>query len=523
MAGGGPPHGRGGVLRRTGRWLWRQLVRIRTRLLLINLVAVLVPVVGIGWARTYERESLRALERDMQHVAELSRTILEHNLDDAGRPRFELARRALRDIARRTRMRIRLLDRRGAVVADSHRKGAPEGPEPSVSTWFGADKPAKRLHPPERPSTDPGPLQNRVEIRAALKGQLGTATRIHERIGRVFLFLAMPVMVERRVQGVVYITRSTTPVLLSLHHLRRNLIQVLGVALGVTVLMTLFLATTISRPLSRLTRLATRIARGDRTQVSLRTRRQDEIGQLSQAFEAMVQQLDARARYISQFAANISHEFKTPLSSIRGAAELLSDGALDDPKARDRFLGNILGDVERLDRLVSRILELSRIESEASLESRGIVALDDVARRVVDQLGEVHPVRLSVDEEDLRVEGNRSHLESALRALVENAVQHSPEGVAVEVSLRRAGASALVVVSDRGPGISEANRSRIFDRFFTTRGDRGGTGLGLAMVASVVKSHGGEVSVSSAPGEGSRFELRLPRVSTATGPASPGG
>lgn len=495
-------------IRGAGRWVRWQLVRIRTRLLVINLVAVLVPVVGIEWARTFERESLAALERDMRHAADVLRTVLEKNLDPRGRPRFEVVGAALEAAAKRTRMRIRVLDRRGVVIADSHAHGAPEGPEPTVSRWFGADPPPARRHR-RQPATDPGPLTHRVEVRAAIKGQLGTATRVHERIERVFLFLAMPVMVKRRVEGVVYITRSTTPVLFSLYRLRRNLIQVLGVALGVTALMSLFLATTISRPLGRLTRAATRIAQGDRTRPGLTLRRNDELGQLARAFDAMVKQLDERARYISEFAANISHEFKTPLASIRGAAELLADGAVDDPAARGRFLGNILADVQRMDRQVSRILELSRIE--ATLEQREPVDIEDVVRTAAEQLGAPAAVDVAPAAEGLSIRANRAHLESALAALLENAVQHGPTGEPISVALDLDGAEVRIRVSDRGPGISEANRERIFDRFFTTRADEGGTGLGLAIVATVVRAHGGRVALQSAPGQGATFELRLPR------------
>lgn len=498
--------------------LWPQLVRIRTRLLVINLVAVLVPVVGIEWARSYEREALRALERDMQHQAQVMRTILEHNLDLEGKPIVSLLSSALETVAKRTRMRIRLLDRKGVVLVDSHAKGAPEGPEPSVSRWTGADAPPARRHPPGAAATDPGPLADRVEIKAARKGQLGTATRIHQRIERVYLFVAMPVMVKRRVEAIVYVTRSTTPVLLAMHRLRRALVQVLGVALGFTVLMSLFLATTISRPLGRLTRTATRIAAGDRT-ARVQLKRQDEIGQLARSFDAMVQQLDSRAQYISELAANISHEFKTPLASIRGAAELLADGADDDPAARQRFLENIQKDVERIDRLVSRLLELSRIEATvAQRESTGFDVAESV-RQVVDQFASAHPVALQVEAaaEGLALRGNRGHLESAVRALVENAVQHSPAGAEVKVGMGVVDGQLAIRVVDEGEGISEANQERIFDRFFTTRAGEGGTGLGLAIVSTVVKAHGGTVSVVSEPGKGSTFEVRLP---LAAGPGS---
>ena len=484
-----------------------QLVPIRTRLLVINLIIVMVPVLGIEWARSFERESLKALEQDMIHHAQIIRTVLELNLDSKKKPRFSIASRALERVAKRTRMRIRLLTREGRLIADSHLEGAPEGPEPPVPRLWGTPQQPERKHQPNLPSTDPGPLQNRSEILGARQGQLSTATRVHQRIQRVFLFVALPVMVDRRVEGVVYITRSTVPVLRSLHRLRTHLYLVLAVALGVTVLMTFFLAWTISRPLTHLTRAAKRIAGGDRS-VSLHLHRSDEIGQLARNFDAMVQKLDARASYISEFAANISHEFKTPLASIRGAAELLADGAVEDPKARGRFLENILSDTVRLDRLVSRILELSRIE--ATLEHREVFDFADVVLDVADRFPD-HPVEVHLEADSLPIRGHRAHLESALSALVENAVLYSEaeQQVGIRAGLDDGGA-LVVVVEDHGRGISEANQAKVFQRFFTTEAETGGTGLGLATVSTVVQAHGGCVELTSEPNKGSRFELRLP-------------
>ncbi len=494
-----------GRVRRAAARVLAQLLRIRTRLLVINLVAVLVPVVGLEWARSYERELLRSLEQDMLHQAQMLRTLLEKSLDEQRRPRFHLAASALEVAAQRTRTRVRLLDRQGNLLADSHAKGAPEGPEPTP-TLLGHAAPTRR-HLEGQPSTDPGPLRGRPEIRAARAGRKATATRIHRRIHRAFLFLAMPVMVSRRVEGIVYITRSTVPALESMYRLRRTLLTVLGVALGLTALLSLFLAATISRPLGRLTRAAERIASGDRS-ASLHLERGDEIGQLARAFDAVVRQLDGRAQYIAELAANLSHEFKTPLASIRGAAELVLEQAAEDPVARERFLRNILADTERLTRLVSRILELSRIE--ASLEHREEVDLAALARAVAGRFPE-GALEVAAGEGPLRLWANAPHLESVLQALLENAVHFSPPGVPARLEVLVEGELALLRVSDRGPGITPANQAKIFDRFFTTEAARGGTGLGLAIVATVVKSHGGSVQVRSEPGAGSTFEVRLPR------------
>jgi two-component system sensor histidine kinase ChvG len=234
----------------------------------------------------------------------------------------------------------------------------------------------------------------------------------------------------------------------------------------------------------------------------------------------MVRQLDGRARYIAELAANLSHEFKTPLASIRGAAELLADGAADDPAARARFLGNILADSERLTRLVSRILELSRIE--ASLEHREPVELVSLVRGVAARFaGQTPAIELAIEADAIRLSANRAHLESALLALLENALRFSPhdQPVVVRAAVERA-RQVVVSVSDRGPGVSPANQAKIFDRFFTTEAARGGTGLGLAIAATVARAHGGTIGVESEPGRGACFSLRLPlRVDARAGRA----
>src|SRR5205823_3398892 len=153
-------------------------------------------------------------------------------------------------------------------------------------------------------------------------------------------------------------------------------------SLVLALAMALFFGLTISRPLARLTDAAQRIAGGERG-VALKLKGRDEVAVLARAFDAMARELDARLGYISELAANVSHEFKTPIASIRGAAELLREGASDDPVARARFLGNILDDTDRLALLVTRLLELSRIEARPEpavpLDYRALV--EGVVRR----------------------------------------------------------------------------------------------------------------------------------------------
>jgi two-component system sensor histidine kinase ChvG len=279
-------------------------------------------------------------------------------------------------------------------------------------------------------------------------------------------------------------------------------------SLLVALIVALYQALTISRPLARLTDAARRIAGGERG-VALKLSGRDEAAELARAFDAMARELDTRLNYISELAANVSHEFKTPIASIRAAAEVLRDGAAEDPVARDRFLNNIEEDTERLSRLVSRLLELSRIE--AHLHERR-EPFD--YRALVEDLVDSHaapPRRVTLDYRapSRLLCGDEERLASALRNLVDNALQAG--AARVQVTVQEQGDELLTEVTDEGSGISPANLARVWDRFFTTRREGGGTGLGLAIVKAVIEAHGGEVGARSEPGAGSTFWFRLPR------------
>jgi two-component system, OmpR family, sensor histidine kinase ChvG len=324
----------------------------------------------------------------------------------------------------------------------------------------------------------------------------------------VFIFVAEPIREGDHIAGAVYAVRSTRPVMVELYRIRAGLVRVLVLASGFTALVTLLLGWSISRPLGKLSRAAKRVATGE-PGVVIPVGGGGEIAELGESFAAMKERLDARLRYISEFAADVAHEFKSPLTSIRGAAELLDEGAADDPLARARFLRNIELDVARLDRLVSRLLQLSRIE--ASREAMTPVDLPALLGRVTGRAsGPDQPIELRCDPALRPLRAREMDLETALLNLLDNAVRFSPPGVAVEVLAAAAPGAARIAVRDRGHGISEANLPKVFDRFFTTDADRDGTGLGLSIVKAVVEAHGGAIEVESAPGEGATFTVTLP-------------
>lgn len=504
--------------------LLRALGRIRVRLLVVNLVVLLVPVAGLEFARIYERQLLAGLERDMRDQAALVREVIEGAMDEGlalDDPRFG---RILTEAARTTRTRVRVVDPSGAVVVDSHGNGPPEGPEPPAPTIIPSRvyESASRRGAPSADLVEVSsarwlsteawpPVAERREVRSALAGHPDAYTRIRSRAPAVFLFVTDPIRHQGRVAGAVYVTRSTSPVLAELYKIRRGLFEVLIVAVAFTLLVTLMLAWSISRPLSRLAKAARRIARGERARVPVGG--SGEIRELGEAFATMTERLDDRMRYIREFAADVAHELKSPLTSIRGAAELLGEGAADDPEARARFLRNIELDTERLDRLVTRLLELSRIDgSQAPMEPFDLEAL---VRRVVDRTHTPEqPVLVEWVAPIRRWRGREADLERALLNLVENALRFSPEGepVLIGVGGSRDGRELYLQVRDRGRGIPAALHRKVFERFYTSPagdGDDNGTGLGLAIVESVAQAHGGRVELESAEGQGASFTIVL--------------
>ena len=491
--------------------------RIWVRLLLVNIVVVLVPIFGLEFARIYERQLLSALERDMKDQAAFTGALLESDrrrdipLDD------DRHRDVLERAARRTRTRVRVLDSTGLLVADSHAAGAPEGPEPEPPHYLRGSLRSDRMSEVDgagRSSreADWPPISERKEVKEALAGNEATLTRVARRPNAVFLFVATPVLGSapggpRQVDGVVYVTRSTTPVLFELYRIRSGLFKVLLVTLCLSIATTLLLALSISHPLARLSKAAKRIAGGERG-VSLPVRGSGEIRELAQSFRTMTEELDRRLVYISDFSADVAHEFKTPLTSIRGAAELLAEGAHADPAARARFLDNILLDTERLDRLVSRLLVLSRIE--ASADQMTLVDLRSLLDKVQQRASRRGQVDLRYASKYSWVRGREADLETAIGNLVENAQRYSPADRPVTITCGDWEDGVRISVQDEGPGIPEGRRTKIFARFYTTDADHGGTGLGLAIVDSVAKAHGGQVGLDAAVVRGSCFHFWLP-------------
>ena len=343
--------------------------------------------------------------------------------------------------------------------------------------------------------------------------------------GRLIASVAVPVSRNRRTVGAVMLTREAREVDEALFQVRMTILATVVIALGVTVGMSIYLAATIARPVRRLARAAERMREGRGRSGSVPRdliARRDEIGELADALDESASALWARMDAIERFAADVAHEIKNPLTSIRSAIETLR--RLNDPERRERLLAIIAEDVQRLDRLISDISDASRVDAELSRTPTEAI---DVAP-ILATLAELHEATRSEREprivveapaEGLAVRAVEGRLVQVLRNLIANAVSFSPECGTIRLSGRAGGGMVEIAVEDEGPGIPEARLEHVFERFYSERprGERFGqhSGLGLSISRQIVEALRGTITAENRRGEdgtvrGARFVVRLP-------------
>ncbi|MFT5682255.1 MAG: signal transduction histidine kinase, partial [Myxococcota bacterium] len=385
-------------------------------------------------------------------------------------------------LGERSQTAIRIIDADGRVVATSGpRLGEDLSAQPEVrKALLGLQAWEVRKAPPPSPER-PGPVPSDLE--------------------RSRIYVTNPVIVGDVVVGAILLSQPPRQSLEALRHMRRfssGLIAALLLTLG----MSLLSSSALSRSLRTLSGAANRLADGELSAAGSldgpRSSRLREVSDLAEAFATMTARLQERLGYVREFASNVSHEFKTPLATLQGTIELLTDDADMPPPQRARFLANAQAEVSRMDALVGGLLTLAQAEEAVEAEQ---VALDALLAGVVERYPGV-----TLSGSGGMVRGDSRQLEAVVVNLIENALRYgsAPVVVAAWTNKTMTGLS----VEDAGPGISPANLDRIFDRFFTTDRERG-TGLGLALVAAICRAHGGSVEADSEPGK-TVLTVRLP-------------
>ena len=346
------------------------------------------------------------------------------------------------------------------------------------------------------------------------------------RDGRLLVTVAEPILRSGREVGVVLLTRRADEVDRAVFAVRVSILGLFGIAIALTVLLSFYLARTIATPLLRLAQSATRLREGhaalaEPLPVSI-VSREDEIGALARALQDSAQALWARMDAIERFAADVAHEIKNPLSSIRSAIETIA--RMDDPLRASRLLDVIGQDVRRLDRLISDISDSSRLDAEMSRTAMENLDLAPILAALAD----IHEAtrkpddpHLIVDapESGLNVRGAEGRLVQVLRNLIANAISFSPNEGKIWLRGRTTGSLIEIAVEDEGPGIPDAKLDRIFDRFYSERPEGEGfgshSGLGLSISRQIIEVHHGRIMAENrrnATGAvtGARFVIRLP-------------
>ncbi|CAH2397296.1 sensor histidine kinase [Mesorhizobium ventifaucium] len=369
------------------------------------------------------------------------------------------------------------------------------------------------------------------EVVKALTGSPSTIVRISEQ-GEQIVSVAVPIQRFRAVLGVLMLSTEGGDIDKIVAAERKAILRVFGIAALVTAILSMLLASTIANPLRRLSAAAVRVRRGvkNREEIPDFSDRQDEIGNLSIAVRDMTNALYARIEAIESFAADVSHELKNPLTSLRSAVETLP--LAKNEASRARLMEIIQHDVRRLDRLITDISDASRLDAELAREDAGTVDLKKFITDLVDVSRTATRNKKTVDIEfkvaklpqgvkGYFVAGHDLRIGQVVTNLIENARSFVPgERGHIAISLARAGKVNIITVDDNGPGIRADNIDRIFERFYTDRpaGEAFGqnSGLGLSISRQIVEAHGGTLTAENIPGtkpgeiKGARFVVTLP-------------
>ncbi len=369
------------------------------------------------------------------------------------------------------------------------------------------------------------------EVVKALTGSPSTIVRVSEQ-GEQIVSVAVPIQRFRAVLGVLMLSTEGGDIDKIVAAERKAILRVFGIAALVTAILSMLLASTIANPLRRLSAAAIRVRRGvkNREEIPDFSDRQDEIGNLSVAVRDMTNALYARIEAIESFAADVSHELKNPLTSLRSAVETLPLAKNDN--SRSRLMEIIQHDVKRLDRLITDISDASRLDAELAREDAATVDLKKFLTDLIAVSRETTRNKKAVDIElkvaklpqgvkGYVVVGHDLRIGQVITNLIENARSFVPEEHGqITLSLARAGKFNILTVDDNGPGIRADNIDRIFERFYTDRpaGEAFGqnSGLGLSISRQIVEAHGGTLTAENIPGtkpgeiKGARFVVTLP-------------
>ena len=509
--------------------------RLRQRIIIINIIVFLFLVAGVLAVQSSREglvdERITGIEEQARIVAN---TLSEYaTIGDTRSLKVDDAAPLLRELLAPTRLRARLYGTDGQLVIDTRNLLARNIVQitelPPIDDWSRFKLAVSRIYDGMigvRPFVKSEPYfeagnDGRVyrEVGLALQGDTASAERIDEQ-NKLVLSVAVPVQRFKAIYGVLFVSTEGGDIDDILRQERATLIKYFLLALAVMLGSGLYLSGTIADPMRRLAEAADRVRRGRAGRETLPdiSDRNDEIGDLSQSLTAMTRALYDRIDAIERFAADVAHELKNPLTSLKSAVEMFSRAT--DDESRARLMEIVRTDVKRIDRLITDISDASRLDAEMSRESSEPVDIS----RLLHAIAEVYSfmelprgVKVALDlrlPEEAIVLGRDERLGQVVRNLIDNAVSFSPEGGVVTASAWVEGVMIRLTVEDGGPGIPPENLESVFERFYTERPSAQGvgknSGLGLSIARQIVTGLHGRIWAENREQGGARFVVELP-------------
>ncbi|MBL4720366.1 MAG: stimulus-sensing domain-containing protein [Alphaproteobacteria bacterium] len=518
------------------------------RILAVNILALAIPVVGLLYLGPYQDGLLEAELDGLRRQSDLFAGALGEGairIQPNGSQVLDVlhARNMIRRLTAAAPVRAQLFLTNGALIADSRNVGGRDrlvqifelsplrDGSPAVERFlimldwlfdaFQGPRDLDTYQESQRPH-----IRDYPEAVAALSGEVTGVVRA-DRDGGFVLSVAMPVQRFHQVIGVLMVSKSGAEVHAAIRDVRLVVVELFGIALVITVLLSLYLARAIARPVRMLAAAAAGVpGAGGVIEIPDMTHRGDEIGDLSGALRDMTSALSLRLGAIERFAADVSHEIKNPLTSLRSAVETAA--RITDPAQQKQLMTIIQEDVQRLDRLISDISDYSRLDSELSRESMQPVEVVGLLQTLVDIHSVAHDedsdaprMHLSIDgaPATLVAPGLEGRLVQVFRNLIANAESFSPPGSTIEIHVARRGDYVETTISDTGPGLPEGKLEAVFDRLYSERpaSEKFGmhSGLGLSISRQIIKAHAGVIRTENRRGAdgaviGAKFTVRLP-------------
>lgn len=459
-------------------------------LLIVTAVLVLSFFVGLAIQNDFERKMSDKLRSNATLVGEMLKSDLQN-------PQEGIIQEASKRWARELNLRITVVDRQGKVLGDS------------------AQDPAMMENHKDRP-----------EVAAALRSGFGQSRRFSKTLACNMKYVAVEVTHGSEILGVVRFALPLSEVQMEMRLIYGAMLLGGTAAIIVALIIAYFISRTISSPIKEMQRTAERIAKGDFTK-TITIKSTDELGELAKSLNRMADELQRKIETLKRldtiktdFVANVSHELKTPLTSIKGFVETLEGGAINDEQNAMRFLSIIRKHTDRLGKIIDDLLSLSDLELRKDSIEKGEVDLKSLVDEVVMGFGHALATKrqnliVHSQQGDFRIKADRDRIEQVFVNLLDNAIKYTKEGGHIAVSLSPGEDGVTVVVEDNGIGIPREHLDRVFERFYRVDKARsrqlGGTGLGLAIAKHIILLHNGKISIESEPGRGTKVFVALPR------------